>query len=78
VRLAEQGKWTCWYIGEAFVSLDFSRDLIRRHTALVRGEAPPPIRPRRYYPEVYAYQNAFKPNYPLMYPSRPARAHPAS
>jgi hypothetical protein len=68
LRLAEQGKWAGWYIGEAFVSLEFSRDLIRRHTALVRGEAPPPIRPRRYYPEIYAYQNAFKPNYPLMYP----------
>jgi len=77
LRLAEQGKWTCWYIGEAFVSLDFSRDLIRRHTALVRGEAPPPIRPRRYYPEVYAYQDVFKPNYPLMYPDPPARVHPS-
>lgn len=69
MRPAERGKWSCWYIGEYFVSLDLSRDLIRRHAAAVRGEAPPPVRPRRYYPELYQYQNAFRKNFPLMYPS---------
>ena len=67
MRLGERGKWACWYIGEYFVSLDLSRDLIRRHTAAVRGEAPPPVRPRRYYPELYQYQDSFRKNYPLMY-----------
>jgi hypothetical protein len=74
-RLAERGKWSCWYIGEYFVSLDLSRDLIRRHAAAVRGEAAPPVRPRRYYPELYRYQDEFRKNFPLMYePKSPMTA----
>jgi hypothetical protein len=69
MRLGERGKWSCWYIGEYWVSLDLSRDLIRRHAAAVRGEAAPPVRPRRYYPELYKYQDAFRKNFPLLYPS---------
>ncbi len=73
LRQGERGKWSCWYIGEYFVGLDLSRDLIRRHTAAVRGERPPAVRPRRYYPELYKYQERFQKNFPLMYGPTPAR-----
>ena len=71
MRPAERGKWACWYIGEYFVGLDLSRDLIRRHIAAVCGEPPPPVRPRRYYPELYKYQERFQKNFPLMYGPTP-------
>ena len=71
LRRAERGKWAGWYIGEYFVGLDLSRDLLRRHAAAVRGEAPPPVRPRRYYPELYKYQERFQKNFPLMYGPAP-------
>jgi hypothetical protein len=72
LRLAERGKWAAWYIGEHFVGIDHSRDQIRTQLALVRGETPPPSRPRRFYPELYQHQDAFRKNYPLMYPSHSA------
>ncbi|MEO6875222.1 MAG: glycosyl hydrolase 115 family protein, partial [Opitutaceae bacterium] len=74
LRLAERGKWAAWYIGEHFVGIDLSRDQIRTQLALVRGETPPPSRSRRFYPELYQHQDAFRQNFPLMYPSQPAPA----
>jgi hypothetical protein len=74
LRLAEKGKWAAWYIGEHFVGIDLSRDQIRTQLALVRGETPPPIRPRRFYPELYKHQDAFQQNFPLMYPSAASRS----
>ena len=72
LRLAERGKWAAWYLGEHFVGIDLSRDQIRTQLALVRGEPPPPSRPRRFYPELYKHQDAFHRSFPLMYPPHSA------
>jgi hypothetical protein len=74
LRLTERGKWAAWYLGEHFVGIDLSRDSIRTQLALVRGEMPPPTRPRRFYPELYQHQDAFRQHFPLMYPPRSAAA----
>ena len=78
MRLAERGKWAGWYIGECFVGLDGSRDLLRGHLATLRGEPVPPVRLRRSYEHICRYQDRFRANFPLLYgspPATPAAAH---
>lgn len=67
---AEYGKWAGWYRGEGFVGLEASRDQLRTLAALLRGEAPPPLRARRGYEHLYQYQEPFAKNFPLLYEKR--------
>jgi len=66
-RKAEIGKWAGWYEGEGEVWADGCRDLIRSHLAVLRGEAPPPVRERRDMHRLFDYQDPFQGNFPLMY-----------
>ena len=68
LHAAEYGRWSAFYQGERFEALEGNRDRIRRMIALVRGEAPPPVRPRRAYEDICRYQEPLLDNFPLMYP----------
>jgi hypothetical protein len=72
MRQAEQGKWRGWYMGECFVGLEGSRDLLRGYLAALRGGSPPPVRPRRSYEQICRYHEAFRANFPLLYGTQPA------
>jgi hypothetical protein len=78
---AEYGKWSRWYMGETFVGLNVSYDMIRVMLARLGNKPIPPVRATRpfksmyewvnnYYETMYDYQEPFLKNFPLLYPKK--------
>jgi hypothetical protein len=67
---AEYGKWAAWYRGDSFVGYIHVYDRIRTLNARLKNEPPPPVRKGRGYGEIEKYQEAFKDNFPLLYPKK--------
>jgi hypothetical protein len=78
LRKAEYGKWAAWYAGERFIDLDRTERMLQDLLAALNG-GPESLKPERWddfgldpvhhYKEIYQYQEPFRENYPLFYPS---------
>jgi hypothetical protein len=70
-KKGEYGKWANWYRGSLFVGLERSYDLLRVWNARLKNEPIPLIRKERNaYEDIEKYQEAFKDNFPLLYPKK--------
>jgi hypothetical protein len=70
-KKGEYGKWANWYRGEYFVGIEHSYDQLRIWNARLKNEPIPFIRKgRNAYRDIDKYQEAFKDNFPLLYPKK--------